>query len=146
MSVITFKKATLKDIGLILKIQRGDGFKHAYYLTSRRLKELFKRGEIFYIAYLGEDAAAFTALDIEKRVKIHFLSVMKKFSGQGIGSLLVEKIINEAKRRKKVMIYVYVEADSPLEKFLKANKFKKAGYFLNRFGRGKSANILYFSL
>jgi len=147
-SKITIKisKATIKDISLIIDIQKRDGFKHAYYLTPKRLKGLFNRGEIFYIAYLKNEAVAFVALDIEKRVKLHFLSVAEEQRKKGIGTFLMQKIINETKKYKKTIIYAYVEEKSPLEKFLIRNKFKKAGYFLNRFGKGRDANILSFSL
>jgi len=143
---IKIRRAKTKDISLIIDIQKRDGFRHAYYLTPKRLKALFKRGEIFYIAYFKNEAVAFVALDIEQRVKLHFLSVVREQGKKGIGSLLMQKIINEAKKYKKTIVYAYVEAKSPLEKFLVKKKFKKIGYFLDRFMKGRSANILSFSL
>jgi hypothetical protein len=47
----TIRRATIKDINLIINIQKRDGFAHAYYLTRRRLEGLFKRREIFFIVF-----------------------------------------------------------------------------------------------
>ena len=140
------RKATAKDIKLITSIQKMDGFKHAYYLTSARLRELFKRGEIFFIAFINKEPVGFTSLYIETRARLHFLSVINKYAKMGIGSSLLEKIINETKKKKKNMIYVYTECGSPIEKFFIKKKFKKSGYFNNRFGKGKHANIFTFYL
>ena len=141
---IKIRKATIKDIDLIIDIQKRDGFTHSYYLNRKRLKELFKRGEIFFIAFLDKKAVGFASVYIEIRARLHFISVIKEHSKKGIGSLLMQKVINEAKRRGKKMMYVYTEKNSPVERFFIKNGFKKVGYFKNRFGEGKHGNI--FSL
>jgi len=138
------RKASIKDINLIIDVQKRDGFAHAYYLNRRRLKELFKRGEIFFIAFLNNKAVGFVSLRVEIRAKLHFISVVKELTKKGIGSLLMQKVISETKRRGKNMVYVYTEANSPVEQFFIRKGFKKVGYFRNRFGGGKHANI--FSL
>jgi len=140
----TIRRATISDINLIISIQKRDGFAHAYYLTRRRLKKLFKRGEIFFIAFLNNKAVGFASLYIEIRAKLHFFSVIKEHTAMRIGSFLLQRIINETKRHGKDMIYIYTEANSPLEQFLIRKKFKKIGYFNNRFGKGKHASIFTF--
>jgi GNAT superfamily N-acetyltransferase len=146
LNKLKIRRATIRDINQIINIQKQDGFAHAYYLTPKRLRGLFKRGEMFFIAFLDDKPAGFAGLDIEIRAKLHFFSVAKKYTGIGIGSFLLERVINETKKHKKDMIYIYTEANSPLEQFLIKKGFLKVGYFLNRFGRGKNANIFGFYL
>ena len=143
---IKIRKATVKNISSIIAIQKRDGFKHSYYLTSRRLKELFKREEIFFIAFMKNKAVGFSSLYLEIRAELHFLSVIKEYTWKGIGSSLLQRILDEAKRCGKKMIYVYTEAKSPAESFLTKKGFKKVGYFNDRFGKGKHSNILSLSL
>ena len=143
---LKIRKATAEDIALILDIQRKDDFAHAYYLTHKRLGGLFKAGEIFFIAFLGNETVGFVSLYIEIRARLHFLSVKKKHTKKGIGSFLIQKAINEVKKRKKKMIFVYTEADSPIEDFFVKRGFKKVGYFNDRFGKGKHASIFGFYL
>lgn len=40
------------------------------------------------------------------------------------------------------VVYSYIEVDSPLEEFLLKRGFTKVGFYKNRFGLGKDANIL----
>jgi N-acetylglutamate synthase-like GNAT family acetyltransferase len=141
---VKIRRATVSDIDLIVNVQKQDGFAHAYYLTPKRLKTLFERKEIFFIALLGNKVIGFTSLDIEKRAIIHFLSVVKDYAALGIGSLLLEKVIKAAKKHKKDIVYIYTEINSPVEKFIIKKGFKIVGYFNDRFGKGRHANILAF--
>lgn len=138
---LVIRKASLKDVGIVLKIQKNDGYNHSYYLTRERLRGLFERGELFFIAFLDNEAAGFVSVDIEIRARIHFLSVMQEKQKNGTGTALLEKIISEAKKRKVKMVYVYTEAGSMLENFLKKKDFKKVGFFQDKFGKNKHANI-----
>jgi ribosomal protein S18 acetylase RimI-like enzyme len=146
LNKLKIRRATIRNINQIINIQKRDGFIHAYYLTRKRLRALFKRGEIFFIAFLGDKPVGFASLYIEIRARLHFFSVMKKYTGMEIGSSLLQRVINETKRLKKDMVYVYTEANSPIEQFFIKKDFKKVGYFLNRFGEGKHANIFSFYL
>jgi L-amino acid N-acyltransferase YncA len=60
----------------------------------------------------------------------------------GIGSSLLQRVIDETKKHGKDMIYIYIEANSPLEPFFIKKKFQKVGYFDDRFEKGRHANIL----
>jgi len=139
---LKIRRATAKDIDSIINIQKQDGFTHAYYLTPGRLKKLFERKEIFFVLLLSNKLVGFTSLDIEKRAIIHFLSVAKDYADMGIGSFLLEKAIKEAKKHKKDIVYIYTEVNSPVEKFVIKKGFKMVGYFNDRFGKGRHANIL----
>jgi len=143
---IKIRKAKTEDIDLIIDIQKRDEFDHSYYITRQRLNGLFARGEIFFIAFCKDKAVGFASVYIEIRARLHFLSVAKEYMGRGIGSLLMQKIINEVKKKRKKMIYVYTETRSPIEQFFIKNGFKKAGYFKDRFGKGKDANIFILYL
>jgi len=102
---IKIKRAKSSDWKIIQRIQKNDGFKHAYYLTKKRILKLFKRGEIFYLAFLKNKAVAFTSVDFEIRARLHFISVLKEFHQKGIGSILLNKIVNDSKK-EDIKVYI----------------------------------------
>lgn len=143
---LTIKKASPKDFDNLIKIQKSDGFNHAYYLNTKRLQKLFDTGELFFIAYLENRPVGFTSVRIEIRARMHFFSVKQKVEGRGVGSFLLEKIISESKKYKVKLLYIYTEVNSDLEGFLKKKGFKKVGYFKDRLGDGRDTNIFSYKL
>ncbi len=140
-------KADIKNWRTIQYIQKNDGFSHAYYLTKNRIKRLFKRGELFFIAYIDKEAVGFTSVDFEIRARLHFLSVLKDFQKIGAGSRLVREIVRETKKRKYNHLYTITEKKAVLApKFLKKFGFKEVGFHKNRFGNEKDAIIWSLSL
>ena len=146
ISNLIIREATLKDINNIMYIQKNDGHDHSYYLNRARLKGLFNSGELFFIALLDRKPVGFASVYIEIRAKLHFLSVVKEKIGGGIGTSLLEKIISKSKKHKVKILYVYVEKDSMLDNFLIKKGFRNVGYFKNRFGKDRDANILSYGL
>ncbi len=59
-----------------------------------------------------------------------------------IGTALLEKVIEETKRRGIRTIYVYTEINSSVEKILSKHGFKKVGFYKNRYKENRDANIL----
>ena len=97
---VAIRKATQKDARSIIEIQRHDGFNHSYYLTLERLIALLKN-ESFFVAVKNNNVVGFISIDIKFRAKLHFLSVNKNYTGQGIASALLEKALNVAKKQGK---------------------------------------------
>lgn len=145
-SNLEIRKASPKDFNSLIKIQKRDGFIHAYYLSKKRLQKLFDAGELFFIAYLENKPVGFVSVYIEIRARMHFLSVKQEVARGGIGSFLLERIISESKKYKVKLLYVYTEANSDIEGFLEKKGFEKVGYFKNRFGDGRDANIFSYKL
>ena len=146
ISNLIIREATLKDLDNIMYIQKNDGYDHSYYLNRARLKGLFNSGELFFIALLDGKPVGFASVYIEIRAKLHFLSIIKEKTKRGIGTALLKKIISKSKKHKVKILYVYVEKDSMLDNFLIKKGFRNVGYFKNRFGKGKDANILSYDL
>jgi ribosomal protein S18 acetylase RimI-like enzyme len=142
---VTMRKATQKDARSIIEIQKHDGFHHSYYLTPERLIILLK-DELFFVAIKNNNVVGFISIDIKFRARLHFLSVNKNYTGQGIASALLEKALSVAKKQGKDKVHIFTEIDSPIEGFLTNKKFEKIGYFKNRFGKGKDANIFSYNL
>ncbi|MBI2592646.1 MAG: GNAT family N-acetyltransferase [Candidatus Colwellbacteria bacterium] len=138
--------AGLGDFLKITDIQKKDGFRHAYPLTKERFRKLLQRGELFFVAFLQNQAVGIISVDMEIRAKLHFFSVIQNYWGKGIGTALLAKILIEAKKRDYKSVYVYVEIDSPVEKFLINKGFKKVGIYRNRYKQGRHAHILEISL
>lgn len=127
---------------LISEIQNNDGFEHSYPLSRERFEKLIHRGECFYLAYYDGEATGMISVDFEIRAKLHFFSVKQDYQSKGIGTALLTKVLEEAKNRNYYSVYVYVEFDSPVEKFLLSRGFKKVGYYHNRYKNERSADIL----
>lgn len=126
-----------------IRIQKNDGFRHAYYLTKERLETLFQNGERFFgIFTSNDDFIGFSSINTDVvRLRIHFFFIDKEYQGKGVGSALLAHIVHIAQQEKITNIYTYTEVHSPLEKFLLGKGFEKAGYFKRRFG-DKDATIL----
>lgn len=141
------REATIADINTILDIQKGDGYGHAYYLTSKRIGDLFSKGQKFYLAELDTKPVGFACADFDVRTWIHFFSVSKVFQNKGVGSILLEKIINESKARNINLAYFISEKEaSTMENFLKKHGFEEAGFHKDRFGPKRDGKVWNFKI
>ena len=140
-SKIRVDQVGLDKFEIINEIQSNDGFEHSYPLSKERFTNLIHRGEYFFVSFYEGKAAGMISVDFEIRAKLHFFSVKKDYQGKGIGGVLLKKILEEAKNRNYSSVYVYVEIDSPVEKFLLNRGFEKVGYYRDRY---KKANMQIF--
>lgn len=137
----SIRPATREDIPTFMELQRNDGFSHQYYLNRERLELLFDRGEQFFVATHEGKPVGFASVDCEQRATAHFLCVDQNNKNRGIGSLLMQTLIDEAKKRGFTRLCSYIEASSTKEVFLQKQGFTKVGYHKNRYGNGKDASI-----
>lgn len=138
---IKFKTLSTSDFKDIIRIQKNDGWRHVYYLDENRLKELSKRGEVFYGMYLDDVVIGFAGVDAEIRANLHLLSIDKKYQNQGYGTLFVKELVKVMKKKKIKQMFFYVEENSPHTMFLSKLGFTKVGFYKNRFGDGWDADI-----
>lgn len=143
MKNISIRVATKQDAEMIIELQQNDGYEHSYSLTKQRFMVLLKKGEVFYLAHLNGDPIAMIAFDNELRAKLHFFSVHKDFQRKGYGSYILEKLIKEIQENNNdiKVVYSYSEEGSPSCNFFLKNKFKKVGFYKNRFRKGRNAII-----
>lgn len=113
------RKATVSDVKIIHKLinefaQKGE-------MLPRSLNELYENIRDFFIAEENNKIQGVCALHIlwEDLAEIRSLAVKKEAQKKGIGSLLVKKCLNEAKKIgvKKVFVLTYIP-----------DFFKKAGF------------------
>jgi len=135
------RQGNVKDIPIYIELQRNDGFPHQYYLTQERLKLLFDRGELFFLATLEGTPVGFSSVDCEIRAQAHFLCVDKNYTRRGIGSLLMKTLMDEAIKQGYTRLCSYVEANSTKEIFLQKYGFIQVGYYKNKYGNGQDATI-----
>lgn len=140
MNIVIYQ-GTVNDISTYIALQRNDGFSYQYYLTPERMKRLFDRGELFFLATLNGIPVGFASVDCEIRAQAHFLSVDRNNARRGVGSMLMKTLMDEAKKRGYGRLSVYVEANSTIEVFLQKHEFIQVGYYKNRYGNGKDATI-----
>ena len=133
--------ATPEDIKYLRLIQSNDGFEHVYYLNKDRLENLFKRGEVFLIAFIGEKPVGFGSIDFEIRARLHFLSVDISVKGKKVGASLMLRMLDECKQRGYKFAHTYVEVNTNKEDFLVKFGFKNIGIFKDRYGKGLDSSI-----
>lgn len=141
------KQASTSDIKHIIEIQKSDGFNHPYYLNEERLKTLFEKKHIFYLAFINKQPVAFAGLDFDKRTWIHFFSVKEVFQKKGIANEIMKKIVHESRKRKINLIFVIVNENAEKMKgFLGKHGFIYGGEHLDRFGKEKKGLIFNLQL
>ncbi len=138
---IVIKKLSDENIDECITIQANDGYPHQYYLTSKRIERLIRRGEKFFTAWSANCIVGFCSVDCEIRAYVHFICVDKSFTRCGIGTLLMHTCLDIAKRFGCKQAYTYVEANSSKELFLKKMKFNQVGLYKDRYGNGVDASI-----
>ncbi|NCO12243.1 MAG: hypothetical protein COZ34_03715 [Candidatus Pacebacteria bacterium CG_4_10_14_3_um_filter_34_15] len=138
IKITVLTEASYKDI---INIQKIDGWRHVYYLNENRLRELSKRGEVFYGMYLDGIMIGFAGVDVEIRARLHFLSIDNKYQKKGYGTLFVKELVKIMKTKNIKQMFFYVEEDSPYTIFLSKLGFIKVGFYKNRFGDGWDADI-----
>ena len=138
---------SIQEIKIFLKIQKGDGFKHSYYLTQARLRELFENREVFLKVVFGQKIIGFVSFKYETktRARLQFLSILSKYQRTGVGKRLLERIVNITKKRGVQLLYFISEEKAEgMGIFLEKFGFQKAGFHKNRFGDNKHA--IFFNL
>lgn len=104
------RKATVSDIKLIHKLINE--FAKKGEMLPRSLNELYENIRDFLIAEQNNEIKGVCALHIlwEDLAEIRSLAVKKESQKKGIGSLLVKKCLNEAKKLgvNKVFVLTYI--------------------------------------
>ena len=143
------RKATLKDLNLIVKINResenevdkltntkdSDIRMEIYYLMKNNKAEYFILGAKGFIA-IKQDFAGY------KNCELYYLMVSKKFQGKGVGTKLIKFIENYAKKKNFRAIYIYTH---PIHKkairLYKKNNYKKINEFPDYYSNGDKSNL-----
>jgi len=107
---LKIRKATVSDIKLIHKLINE--FAKKGEMLPRSLNELYENIRDFLIAEQNNEIKGVCALHIlwEDLAEIRSLAVKKESQKKGIGSLLVKKCLNEAKKLgvNKVFVLTYI--------------------------------------
>ena len=138
------RKAIVKDAALIAKINMGSGdpVDKILGITESWVKNSFKKllNDKRYEAFLYEDKGV-AVLKKEfsgfGNCELYWLTVDKKYQGEGIGKKLVHFIEARARKLKFRGIYLYTHPiHKPATKFYKKLGFKKINEFPNYYSNG----------
>ncbi|ACI21303.1 MULTISPECIES: N-acetyltransferase [Thermodesulfovibrio] len=120
------RKATVSDIKLIHKLINE--FAKKGEMLPRSLNELYENIRDFLIAEQDNEIKGVCALHIlwEDLAEIRSLAVKKESQKKGIGSLLVKKCLNEAKKLgvNKVFVLTYIPEFFKKTGFMELDKSK----------------------
>ena len=141
------KKATLKDMPLLIKINRecDDAVEKILNFTDEYLEKEFKNlmGNYHFEFFIYDDKG-FIAFNPKfsgyKNCEVYWLVVSKRFQGKGVGTKLMEFIEKYAKRKKFCGIYLYTH---PIRKntlhFYKKLGYKKINEFPNYYSNSDAS-------
>jgi len=123
---LKIRKATVSDIKLIHKLINE--FAKKGEMLPRSLNELYENIRDFLIAEQDNEIKGVCALHIlwEDLAEIRSLAVKKESQKKGIGSLLVKKCLNEAKKLgvNKVFVLTYIPEFFKKTGFMELDKSK----------------------
>ena len=132
MSAIIVHKATEKDSELIAELSRQtfyetyaaynvkeelDAFMNETYTEEALMKEVGASGNVFFLAYDGDEAVGYLRLREHNdpkelaglsAIEIARIYVVKSFIGKGVGKALMEKSISFAKGNNNNIIWLAV--------------------------------------
>lgn len=98
------------------------------YLKSE-LDKIIKNNCVYLLAFINNKLVGSAAIDLEDKVESHVgvfgITVAKEYRGDGIGKLLLENILKESKKIKKLKI-IKLQVYSP--NILAQNLYKKFGF------------------
>ncbi len=146
----TIREATVDDWQEIINCQRNDAFEHHYELSEGRIKKLLGSSEKFYVALLDGKIVGFSSYIPEVdgvRARLHFLSVLKEHQQKGVGTFLMNTMLDQCRQLGFPIVESFVEVDSTKEMFLKKFGFSNQsedgtrGFMPNHYGRGKHASV-----
>lgn len=150
---ISIRKAVMEDSIELIDIQENDGFDHAYYLTPDKIHDAMRMGQRFFIAEKGGETVGFAAAIFEGlRSRLRFLSVYEEFQREGIGTTLLDAVLEEVRQEGSEYLSLYLDTGSGTHEnnkmydFLSRYGFKEAGIERNRFGQDRDAIILHYYL
>lgn len=131
MEKIIIRKATRKDIAIVREIANVPGLKAAGDDEAppvRWYAPLIRK--MFYVAEIDGKVVGF--LTGEKIRNIGFLweiGVFPKFRSHGIGSMLLEKFIDECNKKKLVVMVAYGSNNESTLGFFRKHKFIEGGVY-----------------
>lgn len=134
---INIRKAKITDVDACYLLTKTPEFifPGGRNFVKKYLAEFIRKG-IFYVAIEDEKIVGFISAQVTlgRELWIDMLVVDKKERGHGIGTLLIHKMIKEAKKRKMKMI------------FLDAPDFNKNTLaFYKKIGMAKEKKFVWFT-
>ena len=164
---ITIKKVTENDLSIIKQIsintftetfakdntpEDTQKYIETNFSDEKMLSEIKTEGSYFYIAFLEEKPVAYLKLNIgeaqtEKQgddsMEIQRIYVLSEFKGKRIGSLLMEKAEEEAKKMnlKRIWLGVWEHNDSALG-FYNKKGYKRFSEHIFMFGNDPQTDYL----
>ncbi len=107
-------------------------------MTGKKLEEKLGKGAVFFVAESGGKIVGFADLRMGKNALVRGLAVEKEWRGSGVGTALLEKAVEEA--RKKGYASVWIKTQAKNEGAVRV--YRKIGFAAVRDTAGKMGETL----
>lgn len=141
------RDACLADIDSVLEVENAS-FEPSQRYPLYIFEYYVKRGSIFKVAEQDGRIVGYVLAKLENGI-CHLLSVavLPEYRGIGIGGALVEKAIEECRKRGAIAAYLEVHVENVIAVHLyRKLGFKVIGLINNYYGEGKNAYLMYKEL
>jgi ribosomal protein S18 acetylase RimI-like enzyme len=130
---IIIRKATLKDIKKVREIANVPGLQisgEECAPSEKWYKGFIKFKQMFYVAESNGQVIGFLTGDIIRDFGYVWESgVLPEFRSRGIGSLLLEKFVDECEKKKLRFVVCYGHANEKTLNFFRKHKFIEGGTY-----------------
>lgn len=114
----------------------GKEYAHANFNQQQIKKEIESPNSLFYLLYLDEKAVGFLKLNINKAfqgfsdqeaLELERVYLIKAVTGKGIGSFIINFIVDLAKEKQKTILWLKTMESSEALHFYKKHSFEVVG-------------------
>lgn len=126
-------KTSYQDHYTYLWDDEGENYIKANFNSNQLLKELAKPNTQFYLLYFQEKLIGFLKLNLNSKVEnfsslealeLERIYFIKEATGKGLGKVVLEFIIDLAKKRNKTIVWLKAMNSSQSVKFYQKNQFE----------------------
>ena len=81
-------------------------------MTGEKLEQRLGKGAVFFVAESGGKILGFADLRMGKNALVRGLAVEEKWRGSGVGTALLEKAVEEARKKGYGTVYIKVQPEN----------------------------------
>lgn len=135
------KKANINDLKFLYDLE-CEAFDETQRVSKLSIKHSILSNRQEVIIYINEhnyEVGSYTILHYKNLIRIYSIAVLKKYSNQGYGKILLEDIIQKANNLNKDIILEYDASNEKLQSFYEKYGFIKLFEIKDYYGINKNA-------
>ncbi len=135
-----FKKAGISDLDFLYSLETST-FSQSFQSSKRSIKNsLFSASQDVIILWINEKAiGSYTLLFYKRIIRIYSLAILKEYTGQGFGKIMMNHIIEKAKSHQKDLILEFDANNVKLKSFYESFGFERQAIMMDYYGENNHA-------